>query len=44
MVQALNSLDLEIRRGKTLGLVGETGAERNNDRPVLLRLIPDPPG
>ena len=25
-VQALNGLDLEIERGKTLGLVGETGA------------------
>lgn len=26
VVQALNGLDLEIGRGKTLGLVGETGA------------------
>ena len=26
IVQAVNGLDLEIERGKTLGLVGETGA------------------
>ena len=25
VVQALNSMELEIERGKTLGLVGETG-------------------
>ena len=26
VVQAINHLDLELEKGKTLGLVGETGA------------------
>ena len=43
-VQALNGLDLEIERGKTLGLVGETGAGKTTTGLSLLRLIPDPPG
>ena len=44
VVQALNGLDLEIGRGKTLGLVGETGAGKTTAGLSLLRLIPDPPG
>ena len=44
VVQALNGLDLEIGRGKTLGLVGETGAGKTTTGLTLLRLIPDPPG
>lgn len=43
-VQALNGLDLEIERGKTLGLVGETGAGKTTTGLSLLRLIPNPPG
>lgn len=44
VVQALNGLDLEIEPGKTLGLVGETGAGKTTTGLSLLRLIPDPPG
>ncbi len=44
VVQALNSMELEIERGKTLGLVGETGAGKTKTGLSLLRLIPDPPG
>lgn len=44
IVQALNGLDIEIERGKTLGLVGETGAGKTTTGLALLRLIPDPPG
>ena len=44
VVQALNGLDLEIGRGKTLGLVGETGAGKTTTGLSMLRLIPDPPG
>ena len=32
VVQALNGLDLEIGRGKTLGLVGETGAGKTTKK------------
>ena len=39
VVQALNSMELEIERGKTLGLVGETGAGKTTTGLSLLRLI-----
>ena len=44
VVKAVNNLDLEIGRGKTLGLVGETGAGKTTTGLSLLRLIPNPPG
>lgn len=44
VVQALNGLDLRIEKGKTLGLVGETGAGKTTCGLSILRLIPDPPG
>lgn len=44
VVKAVNDLDLEIGRGKTLGLVGETGAGKTTTGLSLLRLIPNPPG
>ena len=37
VVQALNGLDLEIGRGKTLGLVGETGAGKTTLINLLMR-------
>ena len=43
-VQALNGMEIEIERGRTLGLVGETGAGKTTTGLSLLRLIPDPPG
>ncbi len=43
-VQALNGMDIEIERGKTLGLVGETGAGKTTTGLALLNLIPNPPG
>lgn len=44
VVKALNGLDLELTRGKTLGLVGETGAGKTTAGLAMLKLIPDPPG
>jgi len=44
VVHALNGLDLQIEKGKTLGLVGETGAGKTTAGLSVLRLVPDPPG
>jgi len=44
IVHALNGLDLQIEKGKTLGLVGETGAGKTTAGLSVLRLVPDPPG
>ncbi len=41
---ALNGLDLSIEKGKTLGLVGETGAGKTTTGLSVLQLIPSPPG
>ena len=43
IVKALNGLDLKIEEGKTLGLVGETGAGKTTSL-AILRLVPSPPG
>jgi len=43
-VYALNGLDLQIPKGKTLGLVGETGAGKSTTALSVLGLIPTPPG
>lgn len=44
IVEAVNGIDLQIERGKTLGLVGETGAGKTTTALSILRLIPNPPG
>ena len=43
-VHAVNRVDLQIGRGETLGLVGETGAGKTTIALSLLGLIPNPPG
>lgn len=44
VVYAVNGIDLQIERGKAVGLVGETGAGKTTTALALLRLVPDPPG
>ncbi len=43
-VRAVNDVDLSIDTGKTLGLVGETGAGKTTTALGILRLIQTPPG
>ncbi len=44
IVQAVNGLDISLKKGETLGLVGETGAGKTTTALSILRLVPDPPG
>ena len=43
-VKALNGVNMKIEHGRTLGLVGETGAGKTTTALSIMRLIPDPPG
>ncbi|GHS85175.1 dipeptide/oligopeptide/nickel ABC transporter ATP-binding protein [Synergistales bacterium] len=38
---ALNGVDLKVRKGETLGLVGETGAGKTTMALSIMRLLPD---
>lgn len=44
IVKALNGIDLLIKKGTTLGLVGETGAGKTTTGLAMLKLIQSPPG
>ena len=44
VVQALNNVSFTIGEGKTLGLVGETGAGKTTLAKGIIRLIQSPPG
>jgi len=43
-VRAVNGLDLQLGKKKTLGLVGETGAGKTTTALSILNLVPNPPG
>lgn len=44
VVEAVNGLNMTLKRGETLGLVGETGAGKTTTALSILRLVPNPPG
>lgn len=43
-VYAVNNVSFDLRKGETLGIVGETGAGKTTISLGIMRLIPDPPG
>jgi peptide/nickel transport system ATP-binding protein len=44
IVRALDGVTFSVRRGETIGLVGETGCGKSVTAFSITRLIPDPPG
>ncbi|MEG0854584.1 MAG: ABC transporter ATP-binding protein, partial [Angelakisella sp.] len=44
IVRAVNSVNIQLERKKTLGLVGETGAGKTTTAMAMMRLVPSPPG
>lgn len=42
-VHAVNGVSFAIKRGETLGLVGETGAGKTTIAKAILGVLPDPP-
>lgn len=43
IIHAVNGVSFDLKRGKTLGLVGETGAGKTTIAKTILRILPDPP-
>lgn len=44
VVEAVNGIDITLNKGKTLGLVGETGAGKTTTARAIMKLIQSPPG
>ncbi len=44
VVEAVNDISLDLYKGETIGLVGETGAGKTTTALGIMNLIPDPPG
>lgn len=43
VVHAVNGVSFEIKKGETLGLVGETGAGKTTIAKSIIRILPNPP-
>ena len=43
IVHAVNGVSFDMKKGETLGLVGETGAGKTTIARSILRILPDPP-
>ena len=43
-IKAVDGVNIEVKRGETLGLVGESGCGKSVTALSILRLIPSPPG
>lgn len=43
VIHAVNGVSFDLKEGKTLGLVGETGAGKTTIAKAILRILPDPP-
>jgi len=44
VVKAVNGVSFDVAKGKTLGVLGESGCGKSVTAMSILRLIPDPPG
>jgi oligopeptide/dipeptide ABC transporter ATP-binding protein len=44
IVRAVDGVDFDIRKGETLGMVGESGCGKSVSSLSIMRLIPSPPG
>jgi len=43
VIHAVNGVSFTLERGKTFGLVGETGAGKTSTAKAIMRILPDPP-
>jgi peptide/nickel transport system ATP-binding protein len=43
IIRAVNSVSLDMKKGETLALVGETGAGKTTIAKAILRILPNPP-
>lgn len=43
IIQAVNKVSFDLKKGETLALVGETGAGKTTIAKTIMRILPDPP-